>query len=252
MSGPLAGKTVVITRALGQSASLAAKLAEWGAEVLELPTIEFQPPEDYAPMDAAIARLASYDWAIFTSVNGARFFFERLERSGADPNSLRARLCAIGPATARALEERGLRVELMPQEYVAESLVAAFAAHDLAGRRILLPRAAVARDVVPEELTRRGAQVDVVEAYRTGIPAETARRAGEIFSAPRKPDWVTFTSSSTVSNFVAAAGVKALAGVRVASIGPVTSATARRHGIEITVEAKPFTVDGLVAAILGC
>jgi uroporphyrinogen-III synthase len=135
----------------------------------------------------------------------------------------------------------------MPHEYVAESLIEAFEQHDLFGKRILLPRAAVARDVVPEELRRRGARVDVVEAYRTVLPDSARARAAEIFS--RKPDWVTFTSSSTVSNFVEAAGVEALQGVRVASIGPITSETARALGIHVDVEASPHTIDGLVEAI---
>ena len=136
----------------------------------------------------------------------------------------------------------------MGAEYVAEGLVAAFADHDLAGKRILLPRAAVARDLVPVELTRRGAQVDVVEAYRTVMPDDAPARAAEVFA--HKPDWITFTSSSTVQNFVAAAGAAALEGVKVASIGPVASKTARGLGIEVTVEAASFTIDGLVEAIL--
>jgi uroporphyrinogen III methyltransferase/synthase len=212
--------------------------------VIEFPTIEVRPAADYGPLDAAAARLDSYDWLIFTSANGVRFF-----QSRADLRSARARICAIGPATRRALEQLHLKVDLMPAEYVAESLVEAFAAEDLAGKCILLPRAAVARDVVPAELARRGAHVDVVEAYRTVIPEAAPALAREIFFGPRKPDWITFTSSSTVSNFVAAAGAGALAGVRVASIGPVTTATARKHGIAVTVEAETYTTDGLVEAM---
>jgi uroporphyrinogen-III synthase len=139
----------------------------------------------------------------------------------------------------------------MPREYVAEGLVEAFASEDLAGKRILLPRAAVARDVAPEALRRRGARVDVVEAYRTVLPESAPARAREIFGPARKPDWITFTSSSTVTNFVEAAGADALEGVRVASIGPVTSATARAAGIHVDVEAAEYTAAGLVAAILG-
>jgi uroporphyrinogen III methyltransferase/synthase len=139
-------------------------------------------------------------------------------------------------------------VNLMGVEYVAEGLVAAFADFDLAGKKILLPRAAVARDLVPVELTRRGAQVDVVEAYRTVMPDDAPARAAEVFA--HKPDWITFTSSSTVQNFVAAAGAGALEGVKVASIGPVTSKTASDLGIQVTAEATKFTVDGLVEAIL--
>jgi uroporphyrinogen III methyltransferase / synthase len=137
----------------------------------------------------------------------------------------------------------------MGREYIAEGLLEAFAAHDLAGKRILLPRAAVARDVVPTELTRRGAHVNVVEAYRTVAPDDLADRIRDAFA--RHPDCVTFTSSSTVQNFVAAAGAEVLRGVRVASIGPITTATARSLGIEVAAEAKVSTVDGLVDAVTG-
>jgi uroporphyrinogen-III synthase len=133
---------------------------------------------------------------------------------------------------------------------VIEFPVAAFSSEDLAGKRILLPRAAIARDVVPVELAARGAQVDVVEAYRTVVPETAPALAEQIFAGARKPDWITFTSSSTVTNFVAAAGAASLDGVRVASIGPVTTATARQHGIQVTVEASKFTIDGLIEAIL--
>jgi len=248
---PLFGKRIVVTRAKGQAEVLSARLRALGADVVELPTIEIRPAADYGPLDLAIASLARYDWLIFTSANGVRFFLDRLDQSAADLRSLRARICAIGPATRAAVEALHLKVDLMGKEYVAEGLVEAFAAHDLAGKRVLLPRAAVARDLVPVELTRRGAQVDVVEAYRTVIPEEVATGARELFTAARKPGCITFTSSSTVQNFVAAAGAQALAGVKVVSIGPVTSKTARGSGIEIAAEAQPFTIDGLVNAILG-
>ncbi len=247
---PLFGKKIVVTRARGQAAGLSEKLRALGADVADLPTIEIRPAPDYSALDRAIACLDSYDWIIFTSANGVRFFLERLDASPADLRSLRARICTIGPATRRAVEALHLKVDLMPDEYVAESLVAAFVEHDLAGKRILLPRAAAARDLVPAELARRGAHVDVVEAYRTVIPEDAPARAREIFSAARKPDWITFTSSSTVNHFVEAAGAAALDGVRVASIGPVTSATARGHGIAVTAEAERFTIDGLIEAIL--
>jgi uroporphyrinogen-III synthase len=138
----------------------------------------------------------------------------------------------------------------MPQQYVAESVVEAFRSERLQGKRVLLPRAAVARDLIPTELEKLGAHIDVVEAYRNVIPEDAAARAHEIFSAARKPEWITFTSSSTVSNCVAIAGREALEGIRIASIGPVTSATVRESGLEVDVEANDFTVDGLVQAIL--
>lgn len=247
---PLFGERIVVTRARGQAEALSAKLRALGAEVIELPTIEILPALDYEPLDRAIANLDSYDWLIFTSANGVRFFLERLDRSASDLRSLRARICAIGPATRAAIEAQHLKVDVMGKDYVAEGLLEALSSHDPAGKRILLPRAAVARDLVPAELARRGAHVDVVEAYRTGTPAVAKAAAREIFSSAHGPHWVTFTSSSTVQNFVAAVSAAALAGVRVASIGPVTSATARRLGIEVAVEASVFTMDGLVDAIV--
>ena len=245
----LAGQKIVVTRSREQADALAAKLAALGAEVIELPTIEIQPAADYGPLDTAIARLENYDWLIFTSANGVRYFVERLDRSPRDLRALRAKICAIGPATRNAVEALHLKVDLIGKEYVAEGLIEAFAGYDLEGKRILLPRAAVARDVLPAELARRGAKVDVVEAYRTGIPAGSEALARKLFSPGGKPDWITFTSSSTVQNFVRLAGAEVLAGVKVASIGPVTSRTARRLGVEVTVEASAYTMDGLVEAI---
>jgi uroporphyrinogen III methyltransferase/synthase len=138
----------------------------------------------------------------------------------------------------------------MPAEYVAESLVQAFAAESMSGKRVLLPRAAVARDLIPAELAKLGAHIDVVEAYRNVAPPDAAERAREIFGAGKRPDWITFTSSSTVNNLLAIAGREALVGIRISSIGPVTSETARAHGLTVHVEAKHFTLDGLVEALL--
>jgi uroporphyrinogen III methyltransferase/synthase len=248
---PLFGQRIVVTRAKGQADALSSRLEALGAGVIEMPTIEIQPAADYGPLDDALSHLSSYDWLIFTSANGVRFFVERMDRSETDFRSLHARICAIGPATRAAIEALHLKVDLMGKDYVAEGLVKAFAIHELEATRILLPRAAVARDLVPVELSQRGAKVDVVEAYRTVLPEDAAERTREIFGGSHKPDWITFTSSSTVQNFVSVAGADALAGVRVASIGPITTRTARELGIDITVEARKFTIDGLVEAILG-
>ncbi|MEX2263302.1 MAG: uroporphyrinogen-III C-methyltransferase [Bryobacteraceae bacterium] len=247
---PLFGQRVVVTRARGQAEDLSAKLRELGAEPVELPAIGIRPAADYAPLDRAIAELSAYDWLIFTSANGVRFFLERLDHSRSDMRALRGRLCAIGPATRAAVEKAHLKVDLIGKEYVAESLVEAFAQHDLQGKRILLARAAVARDLLPHELTRRGACVDVVEAYRTVVPEDTGRLAREILQSGPRPDWITFTSSSTVENLVGVAGAAALEGVKVASIGPVTSATAAKLGVTVTCEAPAYTTDGLIEAIL--
>jgi uroporphyrinogen III methyltransferase/synthase len=247
---PLFGRRIVVTRAKGQADALSSKLTALGAETIEVPTIEIRAAADYASLDRAIENLASYDWLIFTSVNGVKFFLDRLDRSATDLRALRAKICAIGPATRTAIEALHVKVDLMGKEYVAESLLEAFHNHDLTGKRVLLPRAAVARDLIPAELNRRGAVVDVVEAYRTVTPESMPHRISEIFHAARRPDWITFTSGSTVQNFAAAAGVEILRGIHVASIGPITTSAARELGIEVTAEALEFTIDGLVEAIL--
>jgi uroporphyrinogen III methyltransferase/synthase len=253
---PLFGQRIVITRDRRQAMELAVPLEALGAETVLAPMIEIQGPVDANALEDAVARLAIYDWLIFTSVNGVRHFVDALDRSSADLRSLKAKICAIGSATRAAVEALHLKVDKMPEEYVAESLIESLAGEDLAGRRILLPRAAIARDVIPVELTRRGAVVDVVEAYRTVIPADAADRVREALQGashePRRPQWVTFTSSSTVTNFVAVldpSGREALNGIKIASIGPITSATLREHGVNVDAEADPHTIDGLVAAI---
>ncbi len=247
---PLFGRRIVVTRARHQAEAFGGTLRALGADVIEIPAIEIVPPADHGPLDHAIAELGSYDWLIFTSANGVRHFTDRLDQSRQDLRALRARICAIGEATRGAIAALHLKVDLMGEEFVAESLVEAFRAIDLAGKRALLPRAAVARDILPQKLRERGACVDVVEAYRTVAPESLAKQVAEVFTSGRKPDWITFTSSSTVQNFVRAAGVDVLRDVKVASIGPVTSAAAKKAGLQISVQARVFTSDGLVAAIL--
>jgi uroporphyrinogen III methyltransferase/synthase len=247
---PLFGQRIVVTRAREQAGEFSAKLRALGADVAELPVIALEEPADPGPLDQAIAELESYDWIIFTSVNGVAFFMRRLDASARDLRALRARICAIGPATRQSVEKLHLKVDLMPEEYVAESLVVAFGSLGLADKKILLPRAAVARDLIPAALAERGAFVTVVEAYRNVTPTNAAERAAAIFASPRKPDWITFTSSSTVKNFLAIAGAAALEGVKIASIGPVTSETARKHGLTVDCEAEVYTIDGLIACMV--
>ena len=219
--------------------------------MIELPTIEIRPPADSAPLDRAIAELDAYDWLIFTSANGVRFFLERLDRSRPICAQLRAQICAIGPATRAAVEALHLKVDLMGKEYVAESLLEAFAAHDLAGKRILLPRAAVARDLVPDELARRGAHVDVVEAYRTVAPEASARsRSRDVLAQHAR--------LHHVHQFLhrAQSGAKPPEPTRCAASrsppsGPITTQTARDLGVEVAAQAEVFNVEGLVSAVLG-
>ena len=245
---PLAGKSVVVTRASGQALALSEALRRMGAQVVELPVVASVPPEDWSSLDLALARLEKYDWLVFTSVNGVRFFFERATQSGASTESLRAKVCAVGPATATAVENHGLTVQLMPHDFIGEALAEQLVAQAIAGKRILLVRAAVARDTVPEALRAAGAQVDIAAAYRTIPPPGLGEQARQVFGAT-KPDWVTFTSGSTVKNLLAVVGVEALEGVRCASIGPVTTESAIRHGLTITAEAESATAEGLADAI---
>ncbi|MGC4049028.1 MAG: hydroxymethylbilane synthase [Paludibaculum sp.] len=233
---PLHGQRVVVTRARSQAGSLSSRLRALGADVIELPVIDFLPLEFTAP------EFTSYDWAIFTSVNGVEFFFDKVQPA-AGP-----RLCAIGSATAEALRQRGLEPSVVPDEYIAESVVAALSAEGLAGRSVLLPRAAAGRDVIPEELTKLGARVDVLPVYQTIVPADLAEQAQALLGAAR-PDWITLTSSSTVKNLLAAAGPELVSASKLASIGPVTSEVARRHGLTITVEANPSTIEALLEAM---
>ncbi len=249
----LAGRRIVITRRREQARELRQALRRRGATVIELPTIALAPPRSWKPLDAALARLDSYHWVIFTSVNGVENFFARLRQLGGTPASLRpARLAAIGPATARALRRYGLRADIVPEEFRAEGLVAALRKRRWRRQRVLVARAAQARELLPLELRRRGARVDVVAVYRTVAPPTSARRARALFRS-RKPDLIAFTSSSTVRNWFALLGRGAarrlLAGVAVATIGPVTSRTARALGLRVAVEAHPHTVPALARAI---
>ncbi len=244
---PLFGQRIVVTRAKEQADSLSGPLRELGAEVVELPTIEIRAADDYGALDAAIARLGSYDWLIFTSVNGVRYFLDRLDAGTGDLRGIRGKLCAIGPATRDALERFHLKVDVMAEEYVAEGLLRALEKFEFRGAKVLIARAAVARDILPDELRRRGAVVDVVDAYRTGAPDNLGERASDLLASG--VDWITFTSSSTASNLIAACGAAVFRDVKVASIGPVTSSTLRDAGVVVTSEASPHTMPGLIDAI---
>ncbi len=256
----LVGRRIVITRRREQASGLREALRKRGAHVVELPTIALVAPRSWQPVDDAIERLESYNWVVFTSTNGVESFLARLNKHRKGVGTLRkAGLAAIGPATARALRAHGLRADVVPEEFRAEGLLTALKGERWRGKRVLLARAAAAREVLPRELRRRGARVDVVPVYETVVPAGSKKRARRLFGR-RKPDAITFTSSSTVKNFFALLGRRrarqalappaaGLAGVAVATIGPVTSQTARELGLRVTVEAKPYTVPALVRAL---
>jgi uroporphyrinogen III methyltransferase/synthase len=250
---PLFGRTIIVTRARAQASDLVERLTALGANCLEYPTIEVVPPADYAPLDDAIKNLSTYDWLIFTSVNGVAHFFERLFALGRDVRDLHhVRTAVIGPATAERLRQQGLRSDIVPASYRAESVVEAFAAEKIAGQRILLPRAAEARPILPDELRRMGATVDEIATYRTRPVTDGALDLATDLENSRV-DMVTFTSSSTVKHFhqmlPADRRAQLMDKVHTASIGPITTETAEALGFDVHVTAEEYTIPGLCAAI---
>ncbi len=248
---PLFGLRVLITRPRDKAAQMAARLRDLGADPFIFPTIAIRPPESWAALDEAVVGLSTYDWVIFTSSNGVRFFWDRLMRAGGDARSFAgARLAAIGPVTAQELGARGLRPELVPKQYVAEAILEEIG--DVAGKRILVPRADIAGPLLIEGLHAAGAHVDEVTAYRT-LPADAAKSEDvRSMLSDGEIDILTFTSSSTVRNFVGALEpLPQLSGVAVVGcIGPVTAQTARELGLPVHVTAAEHTVDGLLNALV--
>jgi uroporphyrinogen-III synthase len=251
----LSGIRVLVGRARHQAGSLSGELRRLGAKVLEIPFIEIRKPASFRPLDSALKNLDSYDWLILTSVNGVDAMWKRFAKLRVQKQGIsRIRVAAIGPATKKSIEQHGWKVDVVPKEYVAESVVRSLKGK-VKGRRVLLVRAKVARDVIPRELRKAGAHVDVVEAYETVVPETSRRRLRAALRNPGKsPHVVTFTSSSTVRNFVQLLGTrgkpKLLNGIQTASIGPVTSATLRELGLPVDIAAREFTIPGLVTAIV--
>ena len=244
---PLFGKRIVVTRTRRQASALSVRLRNLGADVVEMPTIRIEPPKSWEPLDTAIANLARFDWIAFTSVNGVAAFFDRLAEADLDARALGGvKIATIGPGTTAALVDRGVRADCVPGKFVAEALAEAMAT-DLAGKRVLLPQADIAREALATLLRNAGAEVVEVTAYRT-LPADPPPPELLDDLAAGRFDWVTFTSSSTAANF--AKLVPDEAKVRFASIGPITSATARELGMTVAVEAKEHSIAGLVKAIV--
>jgi len=251
---PLLGRRILVTRARAQASDLVKRLTELGAECLEFPTIEVVPPESWTPLDRALDRLAEYHWLVFTSVNGVAYFFKRLFERGLDSRALgHLKTACIGPATAANLRQFGVNTDVLPESYRAESVVSAFANIAIEGCRVLLPRAAAARPVLPVELERMGAAVDEIAVYRTlAVTGDQNELIAELEA--HAADLITFTSSSTVQNFKKLLPdhrfVELIANLKTASIGPITSDTARELGFRIDIEADAYTIDGLVDAIV--
>jgi uroporphyrinogen III methyltransferase/synthase len=253
---PLFGKRIIVTRAREQASAFLAQLTERGAECIEFPTIEIIPPSQWDEMDQAIQSLDQYQWLLFTSVNGVKYFFQRLEQMGQDVRSLKdLQVGAIGPKTAEAVYAKGIKPDLVPDEYRAEAIVEAFKKEGAESLNILLPRAAEAREVLPGELRKKGVRVDVVEAYQTVMPDKGAGRVKDMLQNG-EIHMVTFTSSSTVKNFMGMFGpdmdqVKHwMEKVAIACIGPITAQTAEKHGLTVSIMPKEYTIEALTDAIL--
>ena len=249
---PLFGKTVIVTRARAQASALTQKLEALGAKVIEAPAIKIVPASYYAPLDAAISNISTYKWLVLTSANGVEYFFEHLRSAGKDARALaNVKIAAIGSATAKALAAHGITADLIPSAYRAEELVEALHSQVEAGDKILLARAKVAREVLPEALRKMGATVDVVTAYETIADCENK---DELIAALESDEAsvVTFTSSSTVTNLLQVLGDKAelLNKAVLAAIGPVTGDTLTKHGYTAAINAAEYTIDGLTEAIL--
>jgi len=250
---PLTGKKILITRARDQAAVFASSLKDLGAEVIELPTIEVVPPVSSKGLDRAIDQIDSYDWLIFTSANGVNFFWRRWKERGKDHLPPSLKICAIGPATAYQLMEKGIEVHYTPKEFIAEAILKGFEKSMLKGKRVLLARAKEARDVLPEGLKRMGARVDVVEVYRTLKPKGGAKALRELLRK-RKVNAITFTSSSTVNHFAELLKEEdlqnLLSGIVIACIGPITARTAKNWRMRVHIQPKEYTIPALTQAIV--
>jgi uroporphyrinogen III methyltransferase/synthase len=245
----LPGKRVLVTRAKGQNQKLSRQLAAVGAVPVEFPTIQITPPEDPKSLDTAIANLDTYQWLIFTSANGVKYFWQRLvaaKKGSAEMQNIQ--LAAIGPATATAMSKRGLRIDLMPTKHVAEALVNAL--NDIAGQHILLPTADIARDILVTGLQAKGASVDRVTAYQT----KPITDPGNLSALLPTIDILTFTSASTVRNFVSLLEVEnltnAIKPATVACIGPITAQAAKELALPVHIIAETYTIPGLVEALV--
>ncbi|MEI7590559.1 MAG: uroporphyrinogen-III C-methyltransferase, partial [Deltaproteobacteria bacterium] len=248
---PLFGKGVMITRPQAQAQEFATVLQEHGANVIHFPVIDIEPIEDFSKLDEAIARIEDYAWIIFTSANGVRYFFQRLWHLGKDARACHsAKICAIGPATALEIERFGIKVDLVPKSYISEGIIEAFVDEDMRGKKVLLPRAEIARDVITEALTARGATVDVIAIYRA-VKSRRSRAELQAHFDNDAVDVITFTSPSTVTNFLKIAGGtwSVPEKIKTACIGPITASAMKENGIPIDIMQETYTIPALAQAI---
>ncbi len=253
---PLFGKNIIITRAREQASEFSKKLEELGANTIEFPTIEVVPPDDWTQLDRAVSQLDEYDWMVFTSVNGVRFFLDRLKELGLDLRAIsHTKIAAIGPKTAHMWRRLYVEPDLVPQEYRAEAIVEAFKGLGITSAKVLIPRAQQAREVLPKELLAMGFDVDVVPAYKTVRPSQDVSMVSQMLSSGQI-HMVTFTSSSTVRNFVDMFGQEKenlmnwMSTVAVACIGPITAQTAQDLGLSVDIVPEQYTIEALVEAII--
>jgi uroporphyrinogen III methyltransferase/synthase len=253
---PLFGRRIVVTRAREQASGFMERLSQLGAECIQFPTIEVRPPESFEPMDSAIEQLSQYDWLLFTSVNGVKYFLQRLHTLGGDVRDLKGvKIGAIGPGTAGAWMEMGIRPDLVPEEYRAEAIVEGLGGIGIKGKKILIPRAVKAREILPLELRKMGAEVEVVPAYQTVRPDDDVEFVKGMLDR-KEVHMVTFTSSSTVTNFVEMFGSwketlrEKIASVASACIGPITAKTAEGYGFSVDLMPSEYTIDALTEEIV--
>jgi uroporphyrinogen III methyltransferase / synthase len=253
MAAPLDGQKVLLLRPTGQQDTLLAALQHLGAEALHLPVIEIFPTGDWSKLDYALRQLHDYDWLLFTSANAVKIVTARADEIGValpQCDDSHPRVCVVGPATREAAELAGLPIHRMPQGFVAEGIVEAFGSENLSGKRLLLPRAAVAREVVPDSLRAQGMHVDTIAVYCNQIPAEAASEVAALLQRSWQPDWILFTSASTVKNLLAVGGRPLLLNAKLASIGPATSDAIKMHGFPVYLESAEHSANGLVDAML--
>ncbi|MBI4377698.1 MAG: uroporphyrinogen-III C-methyltransferase [Nitrospinae bacterium] len=251
---PLFGKRILITRAKGQAENFVKLVEGAGAIPILFPTIETVHPDSWNMLDRSINRLDTYHWIIFTSVNSVRFFVERLKFNGKDIRDLKGiKICAIGAKTATSIESLGIKVDVVPEEYIAEGIIGVMQNYEIQGKKILLPRAAVARDILPHELKKMGAEIDVVDVYKTVKPAERVDSIKEMLKN-RDIDVVTFTSSSTVKNFISyfenGDRRKFLEDVIIACLGPVTAMTVEECGLKSDIVSDEYTIERFTEKII--
>ena len=253
MHKPLSGKTVAITRSRDQAGDLARLFMDQGASIIEFPTIQVIPPKSWADLDKALENISNFHWIIFSSTNAVKFFMQRVRELGKGLSTFEGiKICAVGPKTAEALESFGLKVGLVPAEFKAEGVLTALGNKEVKGRRFLIPRAKEAREIIPEGLKKLGAEVTVATVYENVKPTADAARIINLFEL-KKIDIITFTSSSTVRNFVEILGQKGyktlIQGAAIACIGPTTGETAQEYGMPVDIMPKEHTIPALIDAI---